>query len=56
VLYTVIEDEQMNALRVLTFMRTTMADIVREALDDYSRRRGVAEGSTTWSVLVWKSV
>ena len=58
VLYTVIEDEQMNALRVLSFMRqTTMADIVREALDDYLAARGPSQKEIDNMVeLVRKSV
>ena len=41
VLYTVISDEHQNALRVLALMRhTTMADIVRDALDFYLAAKG----------------
>ena len=44
VLYTTLSDEHMNALRVLSFMRnTTMADIVREALDFYLAARGPSQ-------------
>jgi hypothetical protein len=44
VLYTTISDEHQNALRVLSFIRqTTMADIVREALDFYLAARGPSQ-------------
>jgi len=41
VLYTLIEGEQQQALRVLAFMRqSAMADLVREAIDQYLAANG----------------
>lgn len=41
VLYTLIEPEQQQALRVLGFMRQVpLADLVREALDAYLAENG----------------
>ena len=40
-LYTLIEEEQQLALRVLSFMRQApMADLVREAIDQYLAAKG----------------
>ena len=40
-LYTLIEEEQQLALRVLSFMRQApMADLVREAIDQYLASKG----------------
>jgi hypothetical protein len=58
VLYTLIEDEQQQALRVLAFMRqSAIADIVREALDDYLAAKGPTQDEIDNVVkLVRKSV
>jgi hypothetical protein len=41
VLYALIEGEQQQALRVLAFMRQVpMADLVREAIDNYLQAKG----------------
>ena len=41
VLYTLLEDEQGRALRVMAFKRQTgIAELVREAIDEYLETRG----------------
>ena len=58
VLYTHISDEHQSALRVLSFMRdTSMAEIVREALDFYLAAKGPTQREIDTMVeLVRKSV
>jgi anthranilate phosphoribosyltransferase len=58
VLYTLIDDEQQEALRVLAFMRqSAIADIVREAIDHYLASKGPTQEEIDGVVkLVRKSV
>jgi hypothetical protein len=58
VLYTLIEGEQQRALSVLAFMRrAAMADLVREAIDQYLEAKGpTPEEVENFVKLVRKSV
>jgi hypothetical protein len=58
VLYTLIEPEQQQALRVLGFMRQVpLADLVREAIDAYLAQKGPsAEDVENMVKLIRKSV
>ena len=58
ILYLQVGDEQLRALRVHAFMRgRTLADIVREAIDDYLAAKGpTAADIEDFIELVRKSV
>jgi hypothetical protein len=58
VLYTLIEGEQQRALSVLAFMRrVAMADLIREAIDQYLDAKGpTPEEVENFVKLVRKSV
>ena len=58
VLYVLISGEQQRALRVQAFMRDVpLADLVREAIDDYLAAKGpTAEDVENFVKLVRKSV